>query len=300
VRESTIIEQGSNHEDYRTYEEAVKAALREWLEEQLPGAAPQIFHNRRYEGKSGQEHQIDVSAEITLGGLKLIILAECKCYKRRVDVGHVAGFAYRLRDIGAHKAIIFTTVGFQEGAERVAEAEGIALVIQRGRDTRGWEVVIPAILLTMLLPERLSATGPASRKPAPDFTLLDAKGVNVKLSDYKGKIVLLHFWATWCGPCKIEIPWFIEFERTYKDRGFAVLGISMDEEGWKVVNPYIEQKRLNYRIAIGDDALAMRYGGIYALPTTLVIDRNGRIAAQHVGLKNKSTYEDDILQMLGS
>ena len=74
-------------------------------------------------------------------------------------------------------------------------------------------------------------------KPAPHFMLTGAKGASIKLSDYKGRVVLLNFWATWCGPCKIEIPWFVEFQNKYKDRGLAVLGVSMDEDGWETVRP---------------------------------------------------------------
>src|SRR5712671_2004016 len=80
----------------------------------------------------------------------------------------------------------------------------------------------------------------ADRRPAPDFALKDADGKTVHLSDYKGKVVLLDFWATWCAPCKIEIPWFMEFEQQLKDRGFAVVGVSMDEDGWGVVKPYLQ------------------------------------------------------------
>ncbi len=75
-----------------------------------------------------------------------------------------------------------------------------------------------------------------NRKPAADFSLKDENGATVRLADYKGKVVLLNFWATWCGPCGVEIPWFVEFEQTYKSKGFAVLGVSMDEDGWSAVN----------------------------------------------------------------
>jgi peroxiredoxin len=132
------------------------------------------------------------------------------------------------------------------------------------------------------------------RAPAPDFTLKDASGVTVHLADYKGKVVLLNFWATWCGPCKVEIPWFMEFERTYKDQGFAVLGVSMDDEGWKVVKPYIEQHKLNYRVAVGNEDVSKSYGGIDTLPTTLMIDREGRMAALHLGLDTKDEYQKEI------
>jgi len=137
------------------------------------------------------------------------------------------------------------------------------------------------------------------RKPASDFVLKDSKGSDVKLSSYKGKVVLLNFWATWCGPCKVEIPWFSEFANKYGDRGLAVLGVAMDDDGWASVRPYMEKARMSYRIMIGDDALAQKYGGIDSLPQTLLIDRDGKIAAQHVGLTSKSNYEDEIVQLLG-
>ncbi|MGH9661585.1 MAG: TlpA disulfide reductase family protein [Bryobacteraceae bacterium] len=136
------------------------------------------------------------------------------------------------------------------------------------------------------------------RKPAPEFALKDADGRTVRLSEYKGKIVLLNFWATWCGPCKFEMPWFIEFERTYKDRGFAVVGISMDEEGWPAIKPFVADMGVNYRILLGGDDTAALYGGVEALPTTFVIDRQGRVAATHVGLAGKDDFENDIKQLL--
>jgi peroxiredoxin len=136
------------------------------------------------------------------------------------------------------------------------------------------------------------------RKSAPDFTLKDSNGKTVTLSEYKGKVVLLNFWATWCGPCKIEIPWFMDFEQRYKDRGFAVLGVSMDEEGWDAVKPYVDEKRINYRVAMGNDSVGDLYGGIESLPTTFVIDRDGRVAAAHKGLISKSEYENEIQQLL--
>lgn len=136
------------------------------------------------------------------------------------------------------------------------------------------------------------------RSAAPEFTLKEANGATVRLSDYKGKVVLLNFWATWCGPCKIEIPWFMEFERAYKDQGFEVLGVSMDEEGWKVVKPYIDQHKLNYRVAVGNEDVSKSYGGIDTLPTTLMIDREGRMAALHLGLDTKDEYQKEIRALI--
>jgi peroxiredoxin len=138
------------------------------------------------------------------------------------------------------------------------------------------------------------------RKPAPDFALKDSTGKTVKLSDYRGKVVLLNFWATWCGPCKIEIPWFMDFEQTYKDKNFAVLGVSLDEDGWEAVKPYIEEKKINYRVVIGTEQVAQLYGDVDSLPTSFMIDRQGRVAAVHVGLVSKSDYEHDIVNLLAA
>ena len=147
----------------------------------------------------------------------------------------------------------------------------------------------------------LNRAGMATVRPsqsAPDFSLEDNNGARIRLSEYKGKVVLLNFWATWCPPCKAEIPWFEEFQRTYANQGFVVIGISMDEDGWKVVRPYMQAAKINYRVAIGDDALAQKFGGVESLPETLLIDREGSVAARHVGIVSKSDYESEILHLL--
>jgi peroxiredoxin len=136
------------------------------------------------------------------------------------------------------------------------------------------------------------------RKRAPEFALKDGSGKTVKLSDYRGKVVLLNFWATWCGPCKVEIPWFIDFEQTYKDRNFTVVGISMDDDGWTSVRPYVQQRKINYPVLIGSEEVSTKYGGVDSLPTTFVIDQAGRIASIHVGLVSKSEYENEIRNLL--
>jgi len=147
-------------------------------------------------------------------------------------------------------------------------------------------------------PAKVAVKPAKDRRSAPDFTLKDATGANVQLAGLKGKVVLLNFWATWCGPCKVEIPWFIEFQQTYKDRDFRVVGVSMDDDGWASVKQYVTEKKINYQVVIGTDKLAQIYGGVESLPTTFVIDRDGRIASTHVGLVSKKKYEDEIQGLL--
>jgi peroxiredoxin len=138
------------------------------------------------------------------------------------------------------------------------------------------------------------------RRAAPNFSLKDVDGRAVQLSDFRGKVVLLNFWATWCGPCKIEIPWFVEFERKHRGEGFAVIGISMDDDGWNSVKPFMADAGINYRVLMGNDSIAQLYGGVDSIPITFVIDRAGRIAATHVGLVSKKDYERDLEQVISS
>lgn len=138
-------------------------------------------------------------------------------------------------------------------------------------------------------------------RPAPRFTLKDANGQTVSPADYKGKVVLLDFWATWCGPCKVEIPWFMDFEKQFKDQGFAVLGVSMDEDGWSAIKPYVQNMKMNYRVLLGNDDVSTAYGGLDSLPTTFLIDRQGKIASVHVGVSmGKEDFKNAIVRLLNA
>lgn len=164
-------------------------------------------------------------------------------------------------------------------------------------------MVATLILLASLafLPRTLSAESlikEADRKRAPDFELADAEGKTVRLSDYPAKVVLVDFWATWCVPCKAEIPWFNEFEQKYKDQGFAVVGISRDEDGWTKVKPFVERLRINYRILMGDARTAYKYGNVDGLPVAFLVDRERRVAAIHFGLVSKKKVEEEIRKLL--
>jgi peroxiredoxin len=167
-------------------------------------------------------------------------------------------------------------------------------------------VALNLAVIAMTTPASKSAEAPAvravlqsknERKPAPGFTLADASGRAVKLEDYRGKVVLLDFWATWCGGCKEEIPWFSEFQRTYGARGLAVVGVSLDDGGWKIVKPFLARTDVPYQILLGDDATAQRYG-IQSMPDTFLIDRQGKIAAAYRGLVDKVDIEANIEAML--
>jgi peroxiredoxin len=144
------------------------------------------------------------------------------------------------------------------------------------------------------------------RKTAPGFSLTNADGKSLNLADYRGKVVLLDFWATWCGGCKLEIPWYMEFDEKYKGHGLAVIGVSMDEDGWKAVRPFLARERdpetggktaMKYPVVIGNDGLAKEYN-MTSMPMTLLIDRKGRIALSHTGVVNKADFEGHIQQLL--
>lgn len=140
---------------------------------------------------------------------------------------------------------------------------------------------------------------------APTVTLKDLNDKDVTLQQYKGQVVLVNFWATWCAPCKVEIPWMIEFQQKYSPRGFTILGVSMDEDGKKAINPFIEKERfdvngqkeaMSYPIFLGNDAIAEKFGGILGLPTSMLFSRDGKKVRTIVGLVN----HDDISKAIES
>ena len=137
----------------------------------------------------------------------------------------------------------------------------------------------------------------ASGNLAPDFTVTDLDGRKLTLSDFKGKVVLLNFWATWCAPCRTEIPHFVEMQNKYGPQGFQVIGISMDDNA-KPVREFYQQYQLNYPVAVGDDKLAERFGGILGLPVNFILDREGRVHAKHLGATDVSVFDDEVSELL--
>jgi thiol-disulfide isomerase/thioredoxin len=139
----------------------------------------------------------------------------------------------------------------------------------------------------------------AAEEVAPNFTVKDLSGTDVSLAQFKGKVVLLNFWATWCEPCRVDIPWLIEFQNKYGARGFTVLGMAMDEGGKKDVDPYVKDERfdvdgqklaMNYPILIGNDDVGDSFGGLLGLPTSVLISRDGKKIKTFIGLVDHEKF----------
>jgi peroxiredoxin len=135
---------------------------------------------------------------------------------------------------------------------------------------------------------------------APAWELKDTDGKTVRSADFKGKVVILDFWATWCGPCREEIPGFVALQKQYAKQGLVVIGVSVDAEGAKVVQPFIQKLGMNYPVVLSDDPVLQAFGDIEALPTTFIVDREGRIVKKHVGVTDQSEFENEIKPLLGS
>jgi peroxiredoxin len=137
----------------------------------------------------------------------------------------------------------------------------------------------------------------AKGKQAPDFILQDLEGKQVKLSDFRGKAVLLNFWATFCGPCKVEMPWLVELQKQYGPQGLQIVGVALDDAGKDAIEKFTKEMGVNYTILQGKDDVGDAYGAV-GLPATFYIDRNGKIIDSVLGLVSRSEIEDDIKKTL--
>ena len=133
---------------------------------------------------------------------------------------------------------------------------------------------------------------------APYFSLESLDGKTMRLSDLRGKAVLLNFWATWCGPCKIEMPWFVDLQNQYRSQGLQIVGVAMDDASKEDIAKFAKDMGVNYPILIGKEAVGDQYGGVPALPETFLIGRDGKIVDKIIGLKGKAEIEDSIKKAL--
>ena len=137
----------------------------------------------------------------------------------------------------------------------------------------------------------------AAHAVAPDFTLPNLSGGQLTLSSYRGKMVLLDFWATWCDPCREEIPRLVELQNKYGNRGLQIIGISMDD-GPEPVREFYQRFRMNYPVAMGNATIGTAYGGVLGLPIAFLIGRDGSIQARHIGATDVSVFEKEIERLL--
>ena len=170
-------------------------------------------------------------------------------------------------------------------------------------------IILVAMVITVMLvvgfhyarrsSDRIAAAG-ANMKggSAPDFTLQSLDGKTVRLSDFHGKAVLLNFWATWCQPCKIEMPWFVELQKQYGPEGLQVVGIAMDDASPEDIAKFAKELGVNYPVLIGKETVGDAYGGVQFLPATFYIGRDGKVVDKVFGLKGRGEIEDDIKKSL--
>jgi peroxiredoxin len=145
------------------------------------------------------------------------------------------------------------------------------------------------------------SASPARLSAAPDFALQSLYGETVRLSDFHGKVVLLYFWAAWCGPCKIEMPWFVELQNQYGPQGLQIVAISLDEDDSPTdVAEFADSVRANYPILMGNEIVSKAYGGVPLMPMTFFIGRDGKMVEKIIGLKGKTEIEDVIKKALNN
>jgi cytochrome c biogenesis protein CcmG/thiol:disulfide interchange protein DsbE len=151
------------------------------------------------------------------------------------------------------------------------------------------------------------ASTPKTLANEPEVTFKDLQGKDVPLASLKGKVVVVNFWATWCEPCQVEIPWMIGFQQKYADKGFTLLGVAMDEEGKSAVEPFVQKSQfdvdgkkmtMNYPIVLGNDDLAAKFGGLLGLPTSIVISRDGKVVKRYIGLASQDDLDKEIKSLL--
>lgn len=168
-------------------------------------------------------------------------------------------------------------------------------------------LVVVAVVISLMLVFGIQKTrhsgpqngaGQLQGQMAPDFSLASLDGKTLRLSDYRGKAVLLNFWATWCEPCKIEMPWFVDLQKKYGPQGLQIVGVAMDDASPKEISEFAQKLGVNYPIVIGKETVGDQYGGLPYLPSTFYIARDGKVLDRVFGLKSRSEIEDEIQKAL--
>lgn len=168
----------------------------------------------------------------------------------------------------------------------------------------GFLVIASLLLGAVALPVRLAAaeasstTGTASKPKAPEWKAQNLDGKTVSSTDFKGKVVVVDFWATWCGPCVSEIPGYVELQRKYADRGLIFVGLSLDEGGPEVVRKFVKAHKVNYTVGLSNEQVQAAFGGFEVIPTTFVIDREGRIHFKKTGAMAPAEFEAIVKPLL--
>lgn len=158
--------------------------------------------------------------------------------------------------------------------------------------------LIIATLISGCMPRTRNKIDTIVNSQAKDFSLLSIENKTVTLADFKDKIVILNFWATWCPPCQKEIPDFISFYEKYHDKGVAIVGIAIDEEGVSIVKPFAEKYKMNYPVLIGNENIIADYGAMVAIPTSFLIDRSGKVYKKYLGYHSIDDYQKDVDSLL--
>ncbi len=151
-----------------------------------------------------------------------------------------------------------------------------------------------------LVVSALATAEPVAPQPAPAWQLKDVEGKLVSSEQFKGKVVVIDFWATWCPPCRHEIPGYIQLQKKYEDQGLVIVGVSLDQQGPGVVKRFMKSNKINYPVVMADEAVIEAFGGVEAIPTTFIIDRDGQVRDRKVGAEETEVYEQRLLQYLKS